>query len=64
MSNAPEKKAEAKFHPYAECMQEECGWKVGQSPGARDSAKSHVRSHGHRVRVVIEQVAVWGPKDD
>lgn len=64
MSNVPEKKAEVKYHPYAVCTGEGCAWEVGASSFARDQAKSHVRSTSHRVRVVIEQVALWGPKEE
>ena len=55
---------EATFQPYAECVDEKCGWGYPESSMAREQAKFHVRSSGHRVRVVIEKVAVWGPKDD
>jgi len=63
MSYTPEKRAEARFEPYAECAADGCDWGTDKSRLARTFAKTHVRSTGHRVRVIVEAVALWGPKE-
>lgn len=60
--NVPEKQAEATWLPFAECVDDACGWSVPESRVARDRAKSHVRATGHSVRVVVQRVAVWAPR--
>ena len=50
------------MQPYAECTEENCRWTRPASEATRGQAKSHVRTSGHRVRIVVEQVSIWGPK--
>ncbi|PSK96671.1 hypothetical protein CLV30_12553 [Haloactinopolyspora alba] len=62
MEHTPSKKTEAEYHPYAECLEEGCGWRAEMSPAARDAAKHHVRAPGHHAHVVTTKVALWGPR--
>jgi hypothetical protein len=48
------------YHPYAECDDCPATWPIG--PSSRPAAKDHVRYQGHRVRVILTKVSLWGPK--
>lgn len=60
MPHTPQKRTEATYHPYAECA--DCDYQTDSSRLARDWAKAHVRATGHSVRVIVEKVALWGPR--
>lgn len=53
----------AKFEPYAECVEEACGFATDRSKIARDQGKRHVRQTGHHVRVVTEEVSLYVRED-
>ena len=63
MSHKAEMKMEATFHAYGECIADDCGWEMGQSTTTRNAAKRHTTLTGHRVRVVVEKITIYGPKD-
>lgn len=67
MSDAAKRTAtrsvEATYQPYAECVNDECGFETAPSSAARDTAKYHVRATGHSVRVIVEKVALYVAKD-
>jgi len=54
------KQTEMTMQPWAEC--EECDWGSEYSALTRDRVKSHVRATGHRVILIAEKHARWGPK--
>lgn len=61
-----EMKISATLQPYAECLggsEGDCGSMWHHSRLAREDAKNHARQTGHQVRIVVEQVSIWGPKD-
>jgi hypothetical protein len=59
---APEKKAEASYRPYAECIEDDCAFGTSPSASTFDVAKEHIRRTGHSVRMITEKVVLWGAK--
>jgi hypothetical protein len=60
MTTVPMKRTEMTLHPWADC--EDCEWDSDYSPVTRDRVKSHVRVTGHKVIIITEKRALWGPK--
>lgn len=49
------------YQPYAECLEDTCGWDTARSRSARDWAKQHVKATGHEVRVIKDTVDLYKP---
>lgn len=60
---AAKRQIEITWQPSAECVSKACSWVHATSSLTRERAKDHARYYNHKVRIVVETVAVWSRED-